>query len=269
METNAAQRWAADLAHWGIPPSILDQAPRSPWIHPVQSFRPEGNLAVDTPSRLRALEALSGPSNRSALRTGSVTSVLDVGCGGGRAAFGLTPPCSEVVGVDHQQAMLDVFADEAARRTVRCSTVLGDWPAVAPAAPRCTVAVCHHVAYNVADLVPFVQALHEHAERRVVLELPLMHPLSVLSPMWKHFWGLERPTRPTAHDALATLRDAGFDAQIERFETPSSTKPVTDEDVEFTRIRLCLPEQRDPDVRAYLETHPPAPRQLATIWWDT
>lgn len=165
--------------------------------------------------------------------------------------------------------MLDVFTHEAARRRVQCTTVLGDWPAVADTTPRCTVVVCHHVAYNVADLAPFVRAMHEHAARRVVLELTLVHPLSVLSGMWQHFWDLERPTHPTAHDALAVVREAGFDARIDLFETAPTTKPVTDEDVEFTRIRLCLSENRDPDVRAYLESHPPAPRRLATIWWDT
>ncbi len=262
MEGSAASDWAEQLATWGIPAAILDQAPQSPWIHPVQSFRPEGDLAVDTPSRHRALEALLHPG-------GNVSSsVLDVGCGGGRAAFGLTPPAAEVVGVDHQAVMLTVFTEEAERRGVGCSTVLGDWPAVAASTPRCTVAVCHHVAYNVADLVPFLVALSAHAERRVVLELPLAHPLSVLSGMWKHFWGLDRPTRPTAHDAHAVAREAGFDARIEMFETAAPAKPVSDQDVMFTRIRLCLPAERDPEVRAYLEAHPAPPRQLAAIWWD-
>ena len=262
MGASAATTWAEQLGAWGIPAAILEQAPQSPWIHPVQSFRPVGDLAVDTPSRHRALDALSSRGDDTAL------SVLDVGCGGGRAAFGLVPPATMVVGVDHQSAMLEVFAEEADRRKVQCSTVLGDWPAVAPSTPKCTVVVCHHVAYNVADLVPFLAELGTHAGRRVVLELPLVHPLSVLSAMWKHFWDVDRPTRPTAHDALAVAREAGLDAHIDLFETAAQIKPVSDEDVMFTRIRLCLPESRDAEVRAYLESHPPGPRQLAAIWWD-
>ena len=42
-----------------------------------------------------------------------------------------------------------------------------------------------------------------------------------------------------------------------------------DDAVRFTRIRLCLPASRDPEVRQFLENHPPSgTRPLATIWWD-
>lgn len=258
--TSAADRWAEALAGWGIPDHILQQAPESPWIHPVETFRPSGNLHVDTPSRHRALEALSGDT----------PSVLDVGCGGGRAAFGLVPPARHVVGVDHQQQMLDVFASEAAARGVSVQTVLGDWPDVADATPVCEVAVCHHVFYNVRALAPFAAALTEHARRRVVVEMPEQHPLSHLSDGWRRFWSLERPTSPTAHDALEVLREMGLDAHAEPFSTGSDGPPpeVSDLDVEHTRIRLCLPASRDPEVRQFLEQRPTRPRQLVTLWWD-
>lgn len=263
MNIDPAVHWSDSLSSWGIPPHILEQAPQSPWIHPVQSFRPEGNLCVNTPSRLRALEALD------ALPADVERSVLDVGCGGGRAAFGLTPPTTRVVGVDHQQAMLDVFEHEASTRGVSCTTVLGDWPDVSERTPTCTVVTCHHVFYNVGTLVPFVQALSAHASHRVVVELPQTHPLSVLSPLWKHFWGLDRPTSPGASDALAVVRSVGFDAHLEEFAVTIPAKPITDEDVEFTRIRLCLSASRDHDIREFLVAHPTTERLLATLWWDT
>ena len=261
MSSDPATYWSTALAQWGIPQAILDQAPQSPWIHPVQSFRPTGNLEVDTPSRRRALEALR--------RVSGASSVLDVGCGGGRAAFGLTPPAAHVIGVDHQQAMLDVFADEATHRGLRCDTVLGDWPDVSDRTPVADVVTCHHVLYNVRDLVSFTRALDAHARQRVVLELPALHPLSTLSPMWKHFWGLERPQSPTCDDALAVVRSVGCDAFLERFTVEHPVAPVTDQDVEFTRIRLCLPAERDDDIRSFLQEHPSTGRSLATIWWDT
>jgi len=266
MGTEPNTRWSDALVQWGIPEEILKQAPQSPWIHPVATFRPEGNLYVDTPSRLRALEALE----RSVDIGGSgPLSVLDVGCGGGRAAFGLTPPVTRVVGVDHQQAMLDVFAEEAAARGVACETVLGDWPDVADRTPSATVVTCHHVFFNVRNLQSFVRALHSHAFERVVVEIPQEHPLAVLSPLWKHFWGLERPESPTCDDALAVVRSLGIDARLARFDVQNEPKPISDQDVEFTRIRLCLPASRDAEVREYLESHPTSGRRLATIWWDT
>lgn len=260
-DMTASERWTEALQQWGIPQHVLDRAPVSPWIHPVANFRPSGNLFVGTPSRMRALEALDGED----------PSVLDVGCGGGKAAFGLTPPATKVVGVDQQQVMLDVFAEEVATRGVVAGTVLGDWPAVAAQAPVCDVVTCHHVAYNVQDLPPFVAALTQHARRRVVMELPMQHPLSSLSTAWLHFWHLRRPLSPTAHDALDVLREMGLAAHLETFDTPAPADPapVTDTDVQHTRIRLCLTADRDADVRAFLESHPAGPRHSATLWWDT
>lgn len=261
LSSAAADRWAEALDQWGIPDHILQQAPESPWIHPVESFRPNGNLHVDTPSRHRALEAL----------TGDTPSVLDVGCGGGRAALGLVPPARLLVGVDHQQNMLDVFADESNARGAQTSTVLGNWPDVADSTPVCDVVVCHHVFYNVRHLVPFAAALTSHARTRVVVEMPEHHPLSHLSDGWKHFWNLERPIAPTAYDALDVLRAMGLDAHAEPFTVGSDGPPpeVSDLDVEHTRIRLCLTASRDTDVRTFLEQRPQRARHLVTLWWNT
>ena len=254
---NAFARWASALPEWAIPRAIIDAAPESPWIHPVSSFTPGDDVHVEVPSRLRALEALPEGG-----------SVLDIGCGGGRAAFGLVPPASLVVGVDHQQAMLDVLASQAERRVVASETILGDWPDVADATPQCDVVVCHHVFYNVADLRPFVEALTSHARRRVVVELPQRHPLSSLTPLWRKFWNLERPEAPTHLDALEAVRETGVDAHLEEFVEPLRTGEISDEQVANTRIRLCLTADRDPEIRAAIAENPVTERRLATIWWD-
>jgi hypothetical protein len=102
-----------------------------------------------------------------------------------------------------------------------------------------------------------------------VVELPVHHPLSGLSDLWEHFWGLRRPTSPTAEDALVAMRRLGFDAHLERFEVPMPERPVTDRDVEHTRIRLCLPADRDAELGELLRARPVRPRELATLWWDT
>lgn len=254
---SAFARWASALPGWGIPRAILDAAPQSPWIHPVSSFTPGADVHVDTPSRHRALEALPDGG-----------SVLDIGCGGGRAAFGLVPPAGLVVGVDHQQSMLDVFVDQAHRRGVPSETILGDWPEVADATPRCDVVVCHHVFYNVADLRPFVKALTSHARRRVVVELPQRHPLSPLTPLWRKFWNLERPDAPTHLDALEAVRETGVEAHLEEFSEPLATGDPSDEQVANTRIRLCLTPDRDAEVKTAIVEHRVIERRLATLWWD-
>ena len=253
-------RWAADLASWAIPEEILSQAEEAPWVHPVAMFTVD-DVIDDSPSHQKARDALPNEG-----------SVLDVGSGGGRASMALVPPAAMLVGVDHQQGMLDAFADAALRRGVRSHTILGDWPAVADDAPECDVVVCHHVAYNVADIVPFLTALDGHARRRVVIELPTLHPLSHLNPLWKQFWDLDRPTRPTSDDLLALARALGFDASMEVWHDDAWGRRVALPDadrVRFARIRLCLTEDRDAEVAAALIAQNDAqPREVATIWWD-
>jgi SAM-dependent methyltransferase len=256
----AAQRWERALAAWGIPERILAQAPQSPWIHPVALFVATGQ-EPDTPSHRTAREALPDGG-----------SVLDVGCGGGRAAFALTPPAALVIGVDHQQSMLTSFAEAAEGRGVEHVEVLGDWPDAAPATPEADVVVCHHVAYNVAALGPFALALTAKARRRVVLELPVRHPLARMAPLWQRFWDLDRPVGPTARDAADVLREAGLAVRLEEWDDPAPPREAAvdpAEQVRYTRVRLCLPADRDPEVAAALAGLGPAgPRRLATVSWD-
>jgi SAM-dependent methyltransferase len=259
----AARRWADALAGWAIPPAILDQAPQSPWIHPVALFEVGTEPIPPSPSHRLAREAMPA---------GGV--VLDVGCGGGRAAFAIAPPAARVVGVDHQPRMLEAFAAAAERRRLDHAEVLGTWPEVVDRVERADVVVCHHVAYNVADLVPFARALAARSRRRVVLELTDRHPLAGTAPLWRRFWHLDRPDGPDAETAASALREAGIAVAVEHWDEPEAARRLRDvpfdDQVRFMRIRLCLPADRDAEVAAALAAMgPPAPRRLATVWWDT
>ena len=255
--TSAAERWRDALEAWAIPPAILASAEESPWIHPPELFTVPAT-ADATPSHDRAREALVDRG-----------SVLDVGCGGGAAAFALTPPAASVVGVDHQPEMLAMFEDNAAARGVACETIEGFWPAVANQAPVADVVTSHHVVYNVGDVAPFLTALSAHARRRVVLEMPDHHPLSSMSDAWGTFWQLERPTGPTPDDLLAVLGEMGVAAHRERFRSPLRSGVSLERAAHFLRIRLCLAPSREGEVYDYLAAQPaPADRELSTVWWD-
>ncbi len=255
--TSAAERWCDALEAWAIPPSILASAEESPWIHPPEMFTVPATPGA-TPSHDRAREALVDRG-----------SVLDVGCGGGAAAFALTPPAARVVGVDHQPEMLRMFEDNAAARGVAWETIEGFWPAVADRAPVADVVTSHHVVYNVGDVAPFLTALSAHARRRVVLEMPDHHPLSSMSDAWGTFWQLERPTGPTPDDLLAVLGEMGVAAHRERFRSPLRSGVSLERAAHFLRIRLCLASSREGEVYDYLAAQPaPADRELSTVWWD-
>ncbi len=260
----AAQRWADELAAWEIPKEILDAAPESPWGFPPALFAREAAARAASrgaagPSRHRAAEAL-----------GEEGSVLDVGSGGGAASLALVPPAGLLVAVDQSEELLQSFSDAAARRGVDHREVQGTWPEVATEVEAADVVVCHHVLYNVADLVPFIQELTDHALRRVVVELTLRHPQVRLNHLWQELHGIERPIGPTAWDAQAVLLEAGLDVRAEEWERPSMWTGVDrGEWVTFVRRRLCVGPERDPEIDALLGSdHEDPLRRAVTLWWD-
>jgi SAM-dependent methyltransferase len=255
--TTAAEQWKKDLASWAIPQEILDQAVEKPWIHPPALF--------EIPEVIG--ESLSHKRAREAMPNGGT--VLDIGCGGGVASFAITPPAAHVIGVDEQQAMLDLYRANATKYGVTAETVLGQWPAVADHTPVANVVTVHHVVFNVGEIAPFLKELNSHARKRVVIEAPVAHPMSNMSDGWKHFWNLIRPTVPHAGDLINVLEELGIKANIEYFES----EILLDKKVEgangFIRRRLCLPEERQGEVDAFIAEHPiPDRRKLAVIWWD-
>jgi SAM-dependent methyltransferase len=255
--TTAAEQWKIDLSAWAIPDAILNQAVEKPWIHPPALF--------EIPEVIQ--DSLSHQRSREAMPLGG--SVLDIGCGGGIASFAITPPASHVIGVDEQQAMLDLYTANAKKYSVTSETVLGQWPAVAADTPMADVVTVFHVVFNVGDIVPFLSELNLHARKRVVIEAPIVHPMSNMSLGWKHFWDLTRPTTPRAADLVAVLAEMGIEANIEYFESDILLDKKVEGANGFIRRRLCLPEERQSEVDAFLEANPmPERRQLATIWWD-
>lgn len=257
MSKSAAEQWRHDLALWAIPPEILDQAIEKPWIHPPALF--------DIPDVI--LDSLSHQRAREAMPIGGT--VLDIGCGGGVAAFAITPPAGHVIGVDEQEEMLKLFRANAERYEVTSETFLGQWPSIADQIPMADVVTVHHVAFNVGEIVPFLAALDAHARRRVVIEVPINHPMTNMSEGWRHFWGISRPMVPAAKDLISVLAEMGISATIEYFEGQILLDKSLPDSNSFIRRRLCLPDERQGEVDTFLKSHPlPSRRQLAVIFWN-
>lgn len=248
---SAAARWSELQSGRGIPAEILASAPRSPWGHDPADFAPP-DVPADTPSRTAGLSLLEPAGT-----------VLDVGCGGGDAAFALVGPMTAATGVDSQQDMLDVFEAAADVRGLPSRTVVGRWPDVAGEAGTADVVVCHHVLHNVVDLVPFVTALTDAAERGVVVEMLAEHPMAWLDPLWLRLHDLRRPEPATVDDAVAVLREAGVVPDVVRWER--ERRPP--HDPAWVTRRLCLPPEREAEVADLLATLPPRTRTAATLTW--
>ncbi|MCX6439936.1 MAG: methyltransferase domain-containing protein [Actinobacteria bacterium] len=253
----ASHLWREKLESWAIPLEIIDQAPESPWIHPPALFQVPKIIEM-SPSHDKAFRAL--PDNGS---------FLDIGCGGGIAAFAMGKKAGRVIGIDHQRQILEMFSENSQVRNIDSVVHEGFWPAIANEVEVADVVAAHHVVYNVLDIVPFISAMNTHARKRVVIEMPQNHPLSNLNSAWKHFWDLERPIKPTPKDLLNVLNEMGISARLELWEGQMRADRDLEQAVEFTRIRLCLPRSRDGEVRDFLISNPqPETRKLATIWWD-
>lgn len=263
-------RWQSDLASWAIPEPIMAAAGQSPWVLPRAVFARRADrltAAPSGPSFERAWAALDPPGT-----------VLDVGSGAGAACLPLLPRCTGLTAVDAEPDMLELLAERAAAAGLTPRLVTGRWPDAAEQAGQADVVTCHHVSFNVPDIVPFVAALTSAARRLVVLEMTLVHPLTHLSPLWLRFHGLARPTAPTADDLLAILAAMGIRAQAERSARPGGRDYGSLEELaEVTRRRLCLPPERAAEVaEALVESgvDPQRPlelgsagRDVMTIWW--
>jgi SAM-dependent methyltransferase len=270
MSTTASAAWREQLVAWALPERITDAVATSPWVCPIEVFKRRADHYVDTPvgtSYDVAVEALRPAGT-----------VLDVGAGAGAASLPLAPWADELTAVDSHGDMLGALAERADRLGLTTHTVEGRWPDVADAVPAADVVVCHHVAYNVPDLAGFARALTDHARRRVVLELTDAHPMRVLNPLWLRLHGLQRPSGPTAADAVAVLREAGIAPEERHWQRPLRPEYGSfDELLAATRRRLCLPPERDEELaRVLLDlgVDPEHPRDLGasgdeivTLWW--
>ncbi len=173
-----------------------------------------------------------------------------------------------VIANDESDEMLRAYAERAKALGVKYRVYPGRWPDVARAVPAADVVVSAHVLYNVPDLAPFVLALTAHARWRVVVEITGRHPVTASNPLWKHFWGLDRPEGPTADDALAVLEEAGIRPEVERDVRPPRRPLSHVHRIEFLTRRLCLPRERQAEVEEALARYPePAEREYVTMSW--
>jgi SAM-dependent methyltransferase len=250
--------WAEALASLALPAEILAQAPRSPFAFDPAVFAARVAEARRSDSLARRWAAADLPDRGR---------VLDVGCGAGAAGLALVPPASVVHGVDQSPDMLAELRRQAAAIGVAVETTEGNWPEVAPRVPPADVVVCHHVLYNVAALEPFLAELDRHARHRVVVVVSAEHPLAWMGPLWRRFWGIERPSGPRAEDLVAAVTSLGYPVEAGWDEEP--VLPGTDDEAAEVCRRLCLPEDRRDEVAAALAAHPrPSSRRLCVLRWS-
>ncbi len=274
MTGTAADRWGEALDSWAVPEPLVAAAGRSPWGHPVAGFAARADAEILAPSGAsfeRAVEALEVAE----AATGRSGDVLDIGAGAGAASLPLIPWASGVTALDPSAEMLAAFSAraaglaDAASPPVAVRTVLGSWPDAAGEVGTADVVVCHHVLFNVREIGGFLEALTAAARFRVVVEIPPLHPLTWMNPLWEKFHGLRRPDVPSVDDLVAVLHEQDVRAlSVDRWVRAEAETLSPAERIALVTRRLCLPPEREPEVAVQLSDQPPAElHRVVTLTW--
>lgn len=270
---SAVDRWADELAAWAIPDHLLEAVDESPYGWPQFLWARRSELARQETEE----PVTTGVVRRLLPSTGTI---VDIGAGRGRASLALAAEGHRVVAVEKSQSMADGLRADAAAMDTEVDLRQESWPEAAPGVGPVDVAMCAHVVYDVPRLGPFLRAMHDSAERGVVIELTDRHPWASLSPYYRRLHGLARPEGPTAEDLVDVVAEVvGETPHVERWSRSGQLWFESwDELVAFQARRLVLPPERRPELRALLEPDVaevdgrlyfgPADRSLVTVWWE-
>ena len=245
----AAALWQEQLKSWAIPQNLLDAVPFSPYEWPADIWR--RRAAVARASRFvspthRAIEGMLPDRGR----------LLDIGAGAGRVSLPFARRGCAVTAVEKNSSMATAMSEIADESRIVVKIVEGSWPEAAGEAGHADVAVAANVLYDVPDIGPFLEAMNDAARIGCVLELTEAHPWMSLAPHYRALHGLERPTGPTASDAVAVVVESlHIEPAFETWKRPAGLYFESWSEIEqhYGR-RLVLPRERWPEIRPLLET---------------
>jgi SAM-dependent methyltransferase len=244
---SAADRWRDQLEAWALPDDLLSTAEESPygWSQDLWKRRSVMAATNSPPETVRIVAELMPQRG----------TLLDIGVGRGRASLPIAENHHRLIGVDESLEMLAGFTEDARRRSMQVETHEGRWPDVAAEVPAADVAMAANVAYNVADIVPFIAAMIDHARVAAVLEITERHPWAHLAPLYRAVHDLDRPDGPTADDLVAVIVEmTSHDPVVYRWERQGHVWYESwDELLDHYGRRLVVPKSERSALRRLLE----------------
>lgn len=198
-DMTASDRWRDSLDAWALPPELLDAAEESPYGWSQTLWKRRTAIAAAQPPA-RTVEIVSDLMPHSG-------TLLDIGVGRGRASLPIAVRGFGFIAVDESDEMLAGLQEDAEAAGVDVAVHHGRWPDIEDAVVTADVVMAANVAYNVADIDPFLEAMIRHARRGVVLEVTDLHPWAHLGDLYKAVHGLDRPFGPSADDLAQVIEE--------------------------------------------------------------
>lgn len=209
-------------------------------------------------------------------------SVLDVGGGAGRFAIPIAlRRRTSVAVVDPSPSMLEQLETSVSEVAgAKVTGVNAEWESAK--VETADLVLCSHVVYGVADIQPFLQKLHDHAQERVIMVSFVDSPQAGVAPLWEPVYGEERINLPALPELMNVLWEMGVFPSINMLPpTGPQTFESVEAAVEEVSNRLFIgsdTEQLDRlsgSIDGYLEATEDgyrikgarAPRQ-GVVWWE-
>jgi hypothetical protein len=174
-----------------------------------------------------------------------------------------------VIALDPSPAMLATLRDGiAASHATNIEVVQTRWPTPIP--PVADVALIAHVAYDIEEIGPFLEAMERAARRLCVAVLFELPPPHAIDALWPAIHGEPRATLPALPEFLALQVARGRRCDVRLCRPPA--RPV-DPDAFLARARRLLwlreGSEKDRALRALLRLELPQPinPQIGVVSW--
>ena len=173
---------------------------------------------------------------------------LDVGAGGGRYALPLALAVREVIAIDPSPSMLAALTEDSAAAGIENVRVIeARWPMSDGTKPTGKVGLMAHVAYDIAEIGPFLDQLEASSSRLVVAVMGESAMTTVATLLWERIHGEPRVRLPAMPELLVVLGARGRVPAVTLVDRPSHSFDSLDEAHSMARRQLWLREGSQKD----------------------